>query len=111
MYTKQEIIIRYLREGKSQREISRVLQISRKTVKKYIEGYFSSQKEAGKGEENLHEDLSKRPKYNCPKRPKRALTEEISAQIDQLLEDNFFSSESSIGDSESMLKRIQRQGA
>jgi transposase len=88
MYTKQEIIIRYLREGKSQREISRVLQISRKTVKKYIEGYFSSQKEAGKGEENLHEDLSKRPKYNCPKRPKRALTEEISAQIDQLLEDN-----------------------
>jgi transposase len=44
MYTKQEIIIRYLREGKSQREISRVLQISRKTVKKYIEGYFSSQK-------------------------------------------------------------------
>jgi transposase len=54
MYTKQEIIIRYLREGKSQREISRVLQISRKTVKKYIEGYFSSQKEAGKGEENLH---------------------------------------------------------
>jgi DNA-binding CsgD family transcriptional regulator len=28
MYTKQEIIIRYLREGKSQREISRVLQIS-----------------------------------------------------------------------------------
>jgi transposase len=31
---------------------------------------------------------SKRPKYNCPKRPKRALTEEISAQIDQLLEDN-----------------------
>jgi DNA-binding CsgD family transcriptional regulator len=34
MYTKQEIIIGYLREGKSQREISRVLQISRKTVKK-----------------------------------------------------------------------------
>jgi DNA-binding CsgD family transcriptional regulator len=28
MYTKQEIIIGYLREGKSQREISRVLQIS-----------------------------------------------------------------------------------
>jgi transposase len=60
MYTKQEIIIGYLREGKSQREISRVLQISRKTVKKYIEGYFSSQKKNGNGEGNIHEYLSER---------------------------------------------------
>ena len=36
MYTKQEIIIRSYREGKSQRCISRKLSISRKTVKKYI---------------------------------------------------------------------------
>jgi transposase len=39
MYTKQEIIIRSHREGKSHRKISRELQISRKTVKKYIEDY------------------------------------------------------------------------
>ena len=39
MYTKLEIIIRSHREGKSHRKISRELQISRKTVKKYIEDY------------------------------------------------------------------------
>lgn len=39
MYTKQEIIIRSYREGESQRSISAGLQISRKTVKKYIEEY------------------------------------------------------------------------
>jgi len=87
MYTKQEIIIRSLREGKSQRQISKELQISRKTVKKYIDGYYYhvNQQEAP---EELHDYLSKEPKYNCPTRPKRALTEAIAIQIDQLLEDN-----------------------
>ena len=40
MYTQQEIIIRSHREGKSQRRISRELQISHKTIRKYIEDYF-----------------------------------------------------------------------
>ena len=88
MYTKQEIIIRYLREGKSQRQISRELQINRKTIKKYIDSYYSRQKQEAEGEEYLHEYLSEVPKYTCPKRPKRALTKEISEQIDQLLADN-----------------------
>ena len=39
MYTKQEIILSYYREGNSQREISRRLRISRKTVKKYLKDY------------------------------------------------------------------------
>jgi DNA-binding NarL/FixJ family response regulator len=39
MNTKQEIIIRSHREGKSQRRISHELQISRKTIRKYIEDY------------------------------------------------------------------------
>ena len=43
MYTKQEIIINNYREGKSQRSISRELQISRRTVKKYIEEFESYQ--------------------------------------------------------------------
>ena len=34
MYTKQEIIIRSHREGKSQRKISHELQINRKTISK-----------------------------------------------------------------------------
>lgn len=39
MYTKQEIVIKSHREGKSQRCISRELGISRKTVRKYIGEY------------------------------------------------------------------------
>ncbi len=88
MYTKQEIIIRYTREGKSQRKISRELQVSRKTIKKYIDDYYSRQGQGFEGEENLHEYLSEVPKYSCPERPKRSLTEEIQEQIDQLLVDN-----------------------
>lgn len=47
MYTKQEIIIRSYREGKSQRCISRELQISRKTVKKYIQEYEEKLSQSG----------------------------------------------------------------
>ena len=39
MYTKQEIILQSYRLGKSQRQISRDLNINRKTVKRYIEEY------------------------------------------------------------------------
>ncbi len=39
MYTKQEIIIRSYREGKSQRCISEELSISHKTVSKFIHDY------------------------------------------------------------------------
>ncbi len=88
MYTKQEIIIRHSREGKSQRQISRELQISRKTVKKYIESYYSGLKHSGDGKVELHEFLSLEPKYSNSKRPKRTLTMELQQQIDQLLEDN-----------------------
>ncbi len=39
MYTKQEIILRSYREGKSQRCISEELSINRKTVSKFIHDY------------------------------------------------------------------------
>ncbi|MDD3323106.1 MAG: helix-turn-helix domain-containing protein [Paludibacter sp.] len=39
MYTKQEIILQSYRLGKGQRQISRDLNINRKTVKRYIEEY------------------------------------------------------------------------
>jgi len=88
MYTKQEIIIRYSREGKSQRQISRELQINRKTVKRYIDDYYSRQKREAVGKENLHEYLSAVPKYVCLQRPNRVLTTEAQEQIDHLLDDN-----------------------
>jgi len=43
MYTKQEIILQSYRDGKSQRQISRDLQVNRKTVKRYVEEYKNLQ--------------------------------------------------------------------
>ena len=88
MYMKQEIIIRYTREGKSQRQISRDLNISRKTVKKYIESYFDSEKSKPLGPPKLYDHLSVKPKYNCRKRGKRILNTEVQQEIDRLLEGN-----------------------
>ena len=50
MYTKQEIILRSHREGKSLRTISRELQINRKTVRKYIQEFEASLQSASSDE-------------------------------------------------------------
>jgi len=39
---KQEIILMHIRDGKSQREISRITGKDRKTIRKYIEDYERS---------------------------------------------------------------------
>ena len=88
MYTKQEIIIRSYREGKSQRQISRELQISRKTIKKYIEDYEQVQKDSARPETALSSYLSIPPMYHVGRRSKVRLTHEIELFIDNLLEDN-----------------------
>jgi transposase len=90
MYTKQEIILRSYREGKSQRQISRELQINRKTVKKYVEEYESLQRVLTK-EGNITEFstyLTSPPTYKIPHREKRVLTEEVILAIDQHLSSN-----------------------
>ncbi|HZK95129.1 MAG TPA: helix-turn-helix domain-containing protein [Prolixibacteraceae bacterium] len=76
MYTKQEIIIRSHREGKSQRRISHELQISRKTIRKYIEDYENLQKESTKPETALSTYLSSPPVYKVGTRSKVRLTTE-----------------------------------
>lgn len=88
MDIKQEIIIRHTREGKSQRQISRELQISRPTVKKYLIAYNISKKKGGDEPEALHEHLSKKPKYDVSSRTKRVLNAQIQSEINQLLEQN-----------------------
>jgi transposase len=88
MYTKQEIIIKSYREGKSQRCISRELQISRKTVKKYIEEYETAMVKNASREEAQCSYLSKPPEYKTGTRPKLKFTREIQSAIDQLLELN-----------------------
>jgi len=88
MYTKQEIIIRSHREGKSQRRISRELQISRKTVGKYIEDYENLQKESIKPETVLSTYLSSPALYRVGTRSKVRLTQEVQSVIDTILEEN-----------------------
>lgn len=85
MYTKQEIIIRSYREGKSQRCISRELQISRKTVKKYIQEYEEKLSQSGSVATAHSEYLSAAPVYKTGPRSKLKLTTEVQAAIDQLL--------------------------
>lgn len=106
MYTKQEIILRSNREGKSQRQISRELQINRKTVKKYVEDYEKLQQVSNTGEitTNLSSYLSSPPIYESTKREKRRLTEEVSAAIDLHLANNRAKIE--IGQRKQILKKI-----
>ena len=85
MYTKQEIIIRSYREGKSQRCISRELQISRKTVKKYIEEYEKNLNQSASPVTAHSQYLSTAPAYQIGCRSKLKLTTEVQASIDRLL--------------------------
>ena len=88
MYTKQEIILRSYREGKSQRSISRELKISRITVKRYIEEYESMLNKGSSDESSISTYLSTSPSYNKGKRRKLKLTQDVTSFIDKLLEDN-----------------------
>lgn len=88
MYTKQEIIIKSYREGKSQRSISRELHVSRKMVKKYILEYESHLQDKQSQKAVLTEYLSKSPVYKTQNRSKLKLTCEVQEAIDKLLEEN-----------------------
>lgn len=88
MYTKQEIILKSHREGKSQRAISRELGINRKTVKKYITEYEASLQSGSPPEEVITKCLSNPPTYHREKREKLKLTVEVQQAIDELLAAN-----------------------
>ena len=88
MYTKQEIILRNHRDGLSQREISKELRISRKTISKYIKQYELLLREGIHRDEALRICLSVQPTYNSMGRQKLRLTQEVQDSIDMLLEEN-----------------------
>ncbi|WP_427339966.1 HsdR family type I site-specific deoxyribonuclease [Caloranaerobacter sp. DY30410] len=90
---KAEILLKYFREGESQREISRTLGISRKTVRKYIKEFEEKlQKLGSESDENkillLIEEMVSKPKYDTSKRKKVKLTDEVIEIIDKCLEEN-----------------------
>ena len=88
MHTKQEIIIRHHREGKSQRQIARDLQISRRTVKKYIEEFESRLNHCEDTITAQADYLSSPPVYNSKSRGKLRLTQEVQAEIDRMQGEN-----------------------
>lgn len=93
---KAEILIKYFREGKSQRAISKELKISRTTVRKYITDYESKHNKLNSLDEEknkaeiilLIEEMSGSAKYDASKRVKTKLTDEIIKEIDTLMEKN-----------------------
>jgi len=91
MINKQEIILRYVREGDSLRKICRDLGLNRKTVKHYITEYFEAKKqsEAAGTTEILHRSVTEAPGYHCKvPRPKKKATPALVEAIDGFLADN-----------------------
>ena len=89
MYTKQEIIISSFRDGKSQRQIARDLQISRKTIRKYLQEHEKALQSAVCKETAQSCNLSSEPVYKmATPRLRLKLTREVETVIDELLEDN-----------------------
>lgn len=88
MYTKQEIILQYSREGKSQRKISQELGISRLTVKKYLDQITQEEQNNQSHEQALSKCLRESPGYDSSSRVKLRLTREVQEVIDGLLMEN-----------------------
>lgn len=84
MLEKQQIIISYYRQGKSQREIARTMKINRGTVKRYIEQW--EEEKARSALEGLGVVFP--PKYDSQGRQKSRLTKDVTDQIDQYLAQN-----------------------
>jgi len=91
MSTKQKIILRRYRDGDSERRISRELKINRDTVRRYLAEYEKARQklsEVEKAEEVLIEALVMIPKYDSSNRDNKKFTEEISNEVDRLLQLN-----------------------
>ncbi|KLO23485.1 transposase [Marinitoga sp. 1155] len=93
MDQKKEIILMYFREGKSQREISRILGVNRKTVAKYVKMYEEAMEEYEKvgskrTQEELVEKIVGKPKYNSSNRKPRKVTNELVDRIKGFIETN-----------------------
>ena len=89
MIDKQSIVIGYHRDGKSKKQLSRELNISLKTVKKYIRLHDKEMQSAGLPEEILPKTgIIQSPRYNGSNRGKTSLTPTVCELIDQHLSQN-----------------------
>lgn len=92
MNQKQEVLLRYFRQGHSKKRIARELRLNIKTVRKYLAEY-SKQRAAleeaeGKEVERLIEALTQGPQYDSSGRRRTRLTEEVQQKIDGYVSEN-----------------------
>ncbi|OPJ60564.1 helix-turn-helix domain-containing protein [Clostridium oryzae] len=90
---KQEIILKHIKEGKSQRQISKETGISRDTIRKYVKDYESKLAEVNKGlgeidKIDIIDDITCAPKYKSSPRTKNALTEKVLERLSEFLKEN-----------------------
>jgi hypothetical protein len=90
---KQKIIISHYRKGKSQRQISKDLNINRRTIGKYIKDYEDKKAKLANSKSNCNKeeliaDLVEDPKYDTSSRKKVKLTAEIMSRIKFYLREN-----------------------
>lgn len=90
---KQEVLLKYLREGRSQREIASEIGVDRKTVSKYIKEYENKKIEIEQCNDDVHtgeliQNLVEAPKYKVGVRTKRVMTQEIEQKVMAHLQEN-----------------------
>jgi transposase/transposase-like protein len=92
---KQDILLMFLRDGKSQRAIERETGISRKTISKYIKKYEKQRAQLQEGNSKTFGDIKELtdnivtpPKYDSSGRKKRKVTKELVDAIKAHLEEN-----------------------
>lgn len=88
---KIEILRMYFVEGRAKKEIARKLNISKNTVKSYINDFLTSKKElinSGVSKYELIENMVEKPKYNSSSRCPRVMTDEVKEIIRNFLKDN-----------------------
>jgi len=91
MSTKQKIILLRYRDGYSERRIARELGINRETVRRYLTEYNKARgklSDAPETDEVLIEEIVKIPKYDSSNRENKKFTDEISREVDRLLQVN-----------------------
>lgn len=82
----------FIRDGKSQREISRITGKARKTIRKYVREYEERRKylieNEGMDAEEIISYIIEKPKYNTSNRQKKKLTDKTLGRIKFYLEEN-----------------------
>lgn len=90
---KQKIILHYIKDNMSQREIFRKTGIARDTIRKYTKEYESRLQELGHDltdieKIDLIEDITNKPKYKSSERFKPAITDEVLDKLKGFLKEN-----------------------